>query len=211
MGETMDTLTLTDDEAVVLAAGLGDAWRAPLATVDPGSEAELTRAVFRGRRSLAVRDLTGPDGTPLGIAAEVAKRLAIGMRAMFLLADEAGDWLPGGLTVCLYGSTVDAVELSHVVAAAGVHYFRIAPPPGLWQSLTGLAETIYANGIAVGGADAPAGAVAGGKPPAAALLSVARPDGTRSIRISQGVAATGRGPVPAKFPGVAEAIAWLLA
>jgi hypothetical protein len=209
MGETMDTLTLTDDEAVVLAAGLDGAWRPLLPTVHSGSEAALTRAMFRGRRSLAVRDLTGPDGTLNGIAAEVAKRLAIGMRAMFLLADEAGDWLPGGLTVCLYGSTVDAVELSHVVAAAGVHYFRIAPPPGLWQSLTGLAETIYTSGIA---ADAAAtGTAAGGKLPAAAYLHIHRPDGTRSVRVSQGAVTTGRGPVPAKFPGIVEATAWLLA
>lgn len=210
MGETMDTLTLTDDEAVVLAAGLGGAWRPLLPTVDPGSETDLTRAMFRGRRSLAVRDLTGPDGAPLGIAAEVAKRLGIGMRAVFLLADEAGDWLPGGLTVCLYGCTVDAVELSHVVAAAGVHYFRIAPPPGLWQSLTGLAETIYASGVAADAAAA-TGTAAGGKLPAAAYLHVHRPDGTRSVRVSQGTVTTGRGPVPAKFPGIAEATAWLLA
>jgi hypothetical protein len=210
MGETMDTLTLTDDEAVVLAAGLGGAWRPLLPTVDPGSETDLTRAMFRGRRSLAVRDLTGPDGAPLGIAAEVAKRLGIGMRAVFLLADEAGDWLPGGLTVCLYGCTVDAVELSHVVAAAGVHYFRIAPPPGLWQSLTGLAETIYASGVAADAAAA-TGTAAGGKLPAAAYLHVHRPDGTRSVRVSQGTVTTGRGPVPARFPGIAEATAWLLA
>ena len=207
----MDTLTLTDDEAVALAAGLDEAWRAPLPTVDSRSEADLTRAMFRGRRSLAVRDLTGPDGTPLGIAAEVAKRLATGMRAMFLLADEAGDWLPGGVTVCLYGSAVDSVELSHVVAAAGVHYFKIAPPPGLWQALTGLAETIYANGFAVDAAGTAAGTAAGGKLPAAAYLHVPRPDGTRSVRISQGTVTTGRGPVPAKFPGIAEATAWLLA
>lgn len=211
MAETMDTLTLTDDEAVALAAGLDDAWLAPLPTVDSASEADLTRAVFRGRRSLAVRDLTGPDGTPVGIAAEVAKRLAIGMRAMFLITDEAGDWLPGGVTVCLYGNSVDAVELSHVVAAAGVHYFKVAPPPGLWPALTGLAETIHASGFPVDPERASAGAAATGKLPAAAYLYVPRPDGTRTVRVSKGAVTTGRGPVPARFATIAEAVGWLFA
>lgn len=200
----MDTLTLTDDEAVALAVTLSEPWRAPLPTVDLSSKDDLAGALFRGRRSLAVRDLTDAEGTPAGLADTLLKRMGTGLRAMFLLADGDGNWLPDGVTLYLYGLTVDDIELSHVVAAAGVHYFRIAPPPGQWEALTGLAGTVFTDGF--GGDDA-AGA---GPRPAAAMLSAFRPDGVRTIRVAHGRVTTGRGPVPASFPSVADAVSWLL-
>jgi hypothetical protein len=206
-----DLLTLTDDEAAALAATLDDPWRAPLPTVDLASRDDVRQAVLRGRRSLVVRDLAETDGTPAGLAAEVRKRLGTGLRAFFLLADDAGNWLRGGITVYLYGSSVDAVELSHVVAAAGVHYFTIEPPAGRWTSLAGLAEAIFADGFPDGAGGLGGVAAADRRPPAAALLHVVRPDGIRFIRITRGAVSTGRGPVPARFPSVPDAIAWLLA
>ena len=148
METVMDMLTLTDDEAVVLAVALPDPWRVPLPTVDQKNRDSLTRAAYRGRRSLVVRDLAESDGTLIGAAAEVAKRLGTGLRAFFLLADEKGNWLPSGVTVYLYGPALDAIEVSQTVADAGVHYFRLAPPPGQWQALALLAESIYADGFA---------------------------------------------------------------
>ncbi len=205
METVMDMLTLTDDEAVVLAVALPDPWRVPLPTVDQKNRDSLTRAAYRGRRSLVVRDLAESDGTLIGAAAEVAKRLGTGLRAFFLLADEKGNWLPSGVTVYLYGPALDAIEVSQTVADAGVHYFRLAPPPGQWQALALLAESIYADGFADPAAQP------GKVPPAAALLYVVRPDGIRSIRVARGTVSTGRGPVPAQFPSIPEAIAWLLA
>jgi hypothetical protein len=205
MERTMDLLTLTDDEAVALAAFFPDPWRVPLPTVDHRNHGDLAKAVYRGRRSLAVRDLAESDGSPVGLAAEVVKRLGTGLRAFFLLADESGNWLPGGVTVYLYGSALNAIEVSQTVADAGVHYFRLAPPPGQWQALALLAESIYADGFADPAAQP------GQARPVAALLHVVRPEGIRSIRVAQGTATTGRGPVPAQFPSIAEAIAWLLA
>ena len=82
------------------------------------------------------------------MAAEVAEHLGSGLRAFFLLADEKGNWLPSGVTVYLYGPALDAIEVSQTVADAGVHYFRLAPPPGQWQALALLAESIYADGFA---------------------------------------------------------------
>jgi hypothetical protein len=205
METIMDMLALTDDEAIALAIFLPDPWRAPLPTVDRASRESLVQATYRGRRSLVVRDLAASDGTLSGMAAEVAKRLGTGLRAFFLLADEQGNWLPGGATVYLYGPALDAIEVSQTVADAGVHYFRLAPPPGQWQALTLLAESVYADGFAE-----PAGQ-AGQARPAAALLHVVRPEGIRSIRVARGTVSTGRGPVPAQFPSIAEAIAWLLA
>ena len=105
----------------------------------------------------------------------------------------------------LYGPALDAIEVSQTVADAGVHYFRLAPPPGQWQALTLLAESIYADGFAEPAAQP------GRSRPAAALLHVVRPDGIRSIRVARGTVTTGRGPVPAQFPSIAEAIGWLLA
>lgn len=205
METVMDMLTLTDDEAVALAVALPEPWRVPLPTVDQRNRDSLNRAAYRGRRSLVVRDLAESDGTPVGLAAEVAKRLGTGLRAFFLLADEEGNWLPTGVTVYLYGPALDAIEVSQTVADAGVHYFRLAPPPGQWQALALLAESIYADGFADPAAQR------GKARPAAALLNVVRPDGIRSIRVAHGTATTGRGPVPAQFPTIPEAIAWLLA
>lgn len=205
METVMDILALTDDEAVALAAALPEPWRAPLPTVDQQNRESLIQATYRGRRSLVVRDLATSDGTLTGLAAEVAKRLGAGLRAFFLLADDKGNWLPGGVTVYLYGPALDAIEASQTVADAGVHYFRLAPPPGQWQALALLAESVYADGFADPAAQP------GRARPAAALLHVVRPDGIRSIRVTHGTATTGRGPVPAPFPAIAEAIAWLLA
>ena len=205
METAMDMLALTDDEAIALAVSLPEPWRAPLPTVDQTSRESLVQATYRGRRSLVVRDLAESDGTPIGLAAEVAKRLGTGLRAFFLLADEAGNWLPSGVTVYLYGPALDAIEVSQTVADAGVHYFRLAPPPGQWQALILLAEAVYADGFAD-----PAGQ-RGRARPAAALLHVVRPDGIRLIRVARGTVTTGRGPVPAQFPSIPEAIVWLLA
>jgi hypothetical protein len=205
METAMELLALTDDEVVALAVALPDPWRVPLPTVNHENRDALAKAAYRGRRSLVVRDLAEPDGTPVGPAAEVVKRLGTGLRAFILLADEKGNWLPSGVTVYLYGPALDAIEVSQTVADAGVHYFRLAPPPGQWQALTMLAESIYAEGFAD-----PAGQ-RGRARPAAALLRVVRPDGVRSIRVARGRVTTGRGPVPAQFPSVPEAIAWLLA
>lgn len=201
----MDMLALTDDEAIALGVTLPEPWRAPLPTVDQTSRESLVQAAYRGRRSLVVRDLSASDGTLTGMAAETAKRLRTGLRAFFLLADEKGNWLPGGVTVYLYGPALDAIEVSQTVADAGVHYFRLAPPPGQWQALTLLAESIYTDGFAE-----PTGQ-RGRARPAAALVHVVRPDGIRSIRVARGTVTTGRGPVPAQFPSIPEAIAWLLA
>jgi hypothetical protein len=205
METTMDILALTDDEAIALAVAFPEPWRAPLPTVDQTSRESLVQAAYRGRRSLVVRDLAASDGTFTGPAAEVAKRLGTGLRAFFLLADEEGNWLPGGVTVYLYGPVLDAIEVSQTVADAGVHYFRLAPPPGQWQALTLLAESVYADGFAERADQR------GRARPAAALLHVVRPDGIRSIRVAHGTVSTGRGPVPAQFPSIREAIAWLLA
>jgi len=202
----MTKLALTDDEAAAVALRANGAWRAPLPTVDGNNREEVLRAILRGQRSLTVRDLADAHGMPVGPAAEVLKRLGTGLRAMFMLADAAGNWLPRGVTVYLYGSDVDAVEMSHVIAAGGVHRFCVAPPPGLWNALTGLAEAIYAHGFTDAGTDTDRG-----PRPAAALLHVVRGDGVRMVRVAPGSVTTGRGPVPAPFPSVKEAVAWLLA
>jgi hypothetical protein len=205
METATDMLTITDDEAVTLSVFVPGPWRAPLPTVDETSRESLVQAAQRGRRSLVVRDLAASDGSPIGLAAEVARRLSAGLRAFFLLADADGNWLPRGATVYLYGPALDAIEVTHTVADAGVHYFQLDPVPGQWHALTLLAESVYSDGFAARpeGSDAPR--------PVAALLHVVRPDGIRLVRITRGSVTTGRGPVPARFPSVAEAVSWLLA
>ncbi len=200
-----DLLRLTDDEVCSLALRYDGVARPPLPTIDERSEPELLAALLRGRRSLIVRDLGGLDGAPLGGALEVYRRLSAGPCAMFSLADADGNWVRSGLTIYLYGPSVASVEMSQVIAEAGVHSFRIAPPAGQWQALTELAGEIYASGLdnVAEGGQAPV--------PAAALLHVFRPDGIRFIRVAKGAVTTGRGPVPARFPSVTDAVSWLLA
>jgi hypothetical protein len=202
MKTALDPLALTDDEAIALSLSVSEPWRVPLSTVDAASRESLAQAILRGRRSLAVRDLATSDGILAGPAAEVAQRLGRGLRGFLLLTDEVGRWLPGGVTVYLYGPTLGEIEVSQTVAAAGVHYFRLGPPPGQWQALTQLAEAVFADGFAE-----PSGERTR---PAAAFLNAVRPDGLRSIRVTRGGVTTGRGPIPARFPSVAEGITWLL-
>jgi hypothetical protein len=202
---TADSIKFTDDEAAAIAVVAGGTWRAPLLTVNENSKTDVARAVLRGRRALVVRDLANGDGTPSGAAAEVLKRLGTGLAAMFMLVDEAGTWVPSGLTAYLYGPSVADIEMSHVIGPAGVHYFKVAPPPGQWQALTLLAGAVHADGFAQPAVER------GEAPPVAGFLHVVRPDGIRFIRVAQGTVTTGRGPVPARFPSVADAISWLIA
>jgi hypothetical protein len=195
-------LALTDDEAAAVALHANGAWRTPLPTVDETDEADLASAILRGRRSLVIRELGQPDGTVTGEAAEVLMRLGTGPCAAFMLVDGDGNWVPTGPTVYLYGPATDDVEMSHVVAGAGVHYFRVAPPPRQWLALTELAEAVFADGFTAAGD--------GVQQPASALLSAARETHTRSIRVAHGQASALQGPEPAAFASVAQAVGWLL-
>lgn len=195
-------LALTDDEAAAVAAHANGAWRTPLPTVDESNETDLALAILRGRRSLVIRELGEPDGTVTGKAAEVLARLGTGPCAAFMLVDADGNWLPAGPTVYLYGPGPDHVEMSHVVAPAGVHYFRVTPPPRQWHALTGLAEAVFQDGFTT--------AEDGAKQPAAVLLSVlGRPD-LRIVRVAHGEASTVQSQEPVVFGSVAQAVDWLL-
>lgn len=210
----IDMLKLTDDEVCALAIQYDGVIRPPLPTIDESSQAQLAAGVLRGRRSLAVRDLADAGGAPLYDALEVFKRLRGGPRATFAFVDADGNWFQAGLTAYLYGPSVTEVEMSQVIAAAGVHYFRVVPSAGQWAGLTGLVAAIFTDGFTDGSVSGPAGpagtAATDARRPAAALLTVVRPEGLRFIRVAHGTVTTGRGPVPARFSSVPEAIAWLL-
>ncbi len=195
------TLTVTDDEAAAFALQANGAWRTPLPTVNEGSDADLGKAILRGRRSLVVRDLARPDGTATGAAAEVLTRLGNGPRVAFLLVDRDGNWVPAGLTVYLYGPRHDDIEMSHVVAAVGVHSFKVTPPPRQWLALTELAEAVFTNGFAIAGS--------GAQQPVAALLLLSRPDGFRTVRVAHRSVTADHGAGSRTFASVAQAVAWL--
>jgi hypothetical protein len=196
-------LALTDDEAAAVAVHAKGAWRTPLPTVDESDKADLALAIMRGRRSLAVRDLGEPDGTITGAAADVLARLGTGPCAAFMLIDADGNWFPAGLSVYLYGPAPDRAEMSHVVTAAGVHYFWVTPPASQWRGLTGLAEAVFDGGFTQ--------VQNGARQPAAALLSVIGAAGVRSVRVAHGEAGTAAGQEPAAFSSVAQAVGWLQA
>ncbi|HEY6790835.1 MAG TPA: hypothetical protein VI365_26355 [Trebonia sp.] len=203
---SFDTLALTDDEAAAVALLVGGAWGVLLPTVDESDEASVVPAILRGRRSLVARELVGPDGTPQASLAEVVKRIGGGPRAMFMLVDGNGAWIPAGLTICLYGPDVDDIEMSHFVARAGVHHFRIAPPPRQWWALTRVAESIYSQGFV------PVRDTA--QVPAAATLAVTRGSlgiTTKSVRVAHRYASAWHDPVSGAFSSLDQAIAWLQA
>jgi len=195
-------LALTDDEAAAVAVHANGAWRTPLPTVDESDEADLALAILRGRRSLVIRELGQPDGTITGAAAEVLAKLGAGPCAAFMLVDADGNWFPAGPTVYLYGPAPDHVDMSHVVAPAGVHYFRVTPPPRQWFALTELAEAVFEDGFTT--------AEDGAKQPAAVLLSVLRQPGLRIVRVAHGQASTAASREPVVFGSVAQAVDWLL-
>lgn len=197
------TLALTDDEAAAIALLADGALRAPFPTVDQASEADLASAIRRGRRSLVVRDLSEPDGTPLGEAAEVLARLGTGACATFRLVDGDGRWVPAGPTIYLYGPAPDQAEMSHVIAPAGVHYFRVAPPPGQWLALTDLAEAVFESGFTTAGTGSPQ--------PVVAVLSVSGQAGVRTILVAQGEASKGVDTERVAFTSAAHAVEWILA
>ena len=120
-----------------------------------------------------------------------------------MLVDADGNWFPTGPTVYLYGPAPDHVEMSHVVAPAGVHYFRVMPPPRQWHALTELAEAVFQDGFTT--------AEDGAKQPEAALLSVIGEPGLRSVRVAHREASIVQGHEPAAFTSVAQAVGWLLA
>lgn len=194
---------LTDDEAAALALAADGAWRTPLPTVDASDGASLAAAVRRGRRSLLVRDLAEANGTLTGAAASVLAGLGSGPCAAFLLVDGEGDWVSSGPTVYLYGQAPESAGMSHVVAASGVHYFRLVPQPGQWRALTDLAEAVFVGGFTA----VPDGV----RQPAAAVLSMMSPAGFRSVRVSQGEVAVFTAEDPIPFASVTEAIAWMSA
>lgn len=200
---TENRLALTDDEAAAVAVQANGAWRTPLPTVDESDEADLAVAILRGRRSLVIRELGQPDGTITGKAAEVLARLGTGPCAAFMLVDADGNWLPAGPTVYLYGPAPDRVEMSHVVAPAGVHHFLVTPPPRQWHALTELAGAVFQDGFAMAGD--------GAKQPAAVLLSVSGQPDPRIVRVAHGEASAVRSREPAAFGSVAQAVDWLLA
>ena len=115
-------------------------------------------------------------------------RLGTGPRARLCSSDGDGNWIPAGLTIYLYGPTPDDVKMSHVVAAAGVHYFKLAPPPRQWLALTELAEAVFEDGFTA--------AESGAQQPTAALLLVTDEAGIRSIRAAHGEASAGQVPNP---------------
>lgn len=200
----MDTprrLTLTDDEALVMAVIAGETWKAPLPSVSSDDEADLTAALLRGRRSLIVRDLASQDGTLTGDAAAVLTAVKPGPCAVFLLVDRAGDWVADGLTVYLYGKAADAVEVSQVVAPAGVHYFRLMPPQGQWLALTEIAQGVFSDGFTA--------SREGAQQPEAALLTAIGPDGARTIRVSPGQVRSDD-QAATLFGSVDEAVSWMI-
>jgi hypothetical protein len=92
--------------------------------------------------------------------------------------------------------------MSHMVAPAGVHYFRVAPPPRQWLALTELAEAVFADGFTT--------AEDGAQQPTAALLSAAHESHTRIVRVAQGEASAMQSTEPFAFASVTQAVGWLL-
>jgi hypothetical protein len=125
-----DTVMITDDEALALAARAGVSWPSVTPTIDVGDEAAVRAAVDRGARSLYVRELLGVGGQDrLAPRLEQLVEPLVAGRATLgsYLAGSDYTYVPRGLSVAHYERTPDE-WVSEVIVTIGVHYLSTNTP-----------------------------------------------------------------------------------
>lgn len=142
MGDLSD-ITLTDDEAVVVAVEAGQAWPSALPTVDVRNEHALTSAALRGWRSLSVRDMTE---TVPSLVDRLRPLFAAGVTAQTYLANSDLARLPGPPKSYFY-RTPELACIVELTTGAGVHHFRTMPAAMVEQMLVSAINGAHAEGM----------------------------------------------------------------
>lgn len=174
-------LTLTDDELVALAVGVGVAWPSSLPSLGDDLE-ELDAPAWRGLRSLKVRQMAGPgrDGTVVNadLLALLEPAFSNGLKAVAAWVTDDG-LSALGFSVTYYET--QGLGLLECTTSEGIHGFSECDRETFTQIATNLATLAHRGELdkAIGGA------------PASGGISLAVPlggGGVRSALISQGLA-----------------------
>lgn len=148
----MNSVALSDDEAVYLAVRRSTMWPAPLPTIDVELADDMKAAELRGARSLAIRGLLLATAAPEGgvsaslaafIAPITARRVALGC---FVARDDMS-YVANGLTVFHYATDDPGMWLSEVVSRGGVHFVSTVEARAATQLVSALLETTHARGL----------------------------------------------------------------
>jgi hypothetical protein len=141
----MSNTLLSDDEVVALAVTEATGWPVPLTTV-PTTPSELGAAVLRGRRSLAIRELVGSDGSTSAEVSEPVKS-AVSALVRWYAYTAARDSLsvPSGSSTYAFlqgeSATIDTVS------AAGVHRFATGTAEEASDLIVALAKNVFDHGF----------------------------------------------------------------
>jgi hypothetical protein len=141
----MSNTLLSDDEVVALAVTEATGWPVPLTTV-PTTPSELGAAVLRGRRSLAIRELVGSDGSTSAEVSEPVKS-AVSAPVRWYAYTAARDSLsvPSGSSTYAFlqgeSATIDTVS------AAGVHRFATGTAEEASDLIVALAKNVFDHGF----------------------------------------------------------------
>ena len=174
-------LTLTDDELVALAVGVGVAW--PSALPSLGDELDVLDApAWRGLRSLKVRELAGPgrDGTVVNadLLALLEPAFTGGLRVVVAWVTEDGLYALG-FSASYYET--DGQGLMECTSSEGIHGFSACDQATFAEVATNLAFLAHRGELhrAIGGE------------PGLGAISIAVPlldGGVRSALVSKGLA-----------------------
>lgn len=134
------TLLLSDDEIVAVAARLGGEWKTGLPTVDAADPKDLIRAAARGNRSLAIRGLLAAEGA---LKPRILDRLSQAVGAVpqqeGYVADASDLQLPAGLRFAVFDTGPQA-KLLVLTLPNGVNEVSVLPRTTVRELIGALIE-----------------------------------------------------------------------
>lgn len=145
-------MKLTDDEVVILSLRGDGPWPAPTPTVDIDDREALAGAARRGERSLYVRGMLpeGEDAPWSGLDPELTTLLDPALQRRLVcsvfMTDDAGRWLPQGLTLVVYRGDGTSY-LVETVSPGGVHEFGTASAEVAFGSVDELVAAAWEGGV----------------------------------------------------------------
>jgi hypothetical protein len=144
-----DFQTISDDEAVAIAAHRGASWPAALATVDSSSPVELAAAMARGTRSLVMRGLAQPAEGRLALdePLEALARAVSSGRPLHVYPAAAGS--PGsavGGVVYVYPPTADGQYPVDIVHGYGIHDLSVLARDDVLKVLSSMVTSAFTGG-----------------------------------------------------------------
>lgn len=129
-------LLLTDDELIAAVAMCQARYDGPIPTVAMNADGAAVAAVWRGQRSLSVRDLIGSDGSLADSIVEIVGAFGSPDVVEVYAGDESGERTSMDLSEVAYRSGERV--LVERTSPTGVHAFAWVPGPSALEALTSL-------------------------------------------------------------------------